>query len=304
MPLPPAAIEDLHRWRADHVAALLARIAALIEAGADVTPEPWIDAPPDPSAARGAPQGPPPQEGGAPRPAQGADPRRPKDDPRRPAGADDPRRPAGGQDARPGAGGGSGRPTDGSPPAGGGGARRSADGQDARRPAGSHAARHSARTHAARLPPRGGGLRLPARRDLAWAMPGAAPVLEDLPAPPPPGGPAAALRLAGGAALELRPFRWQRAALSLTPWRGRALDWRPLRRWALEHMAPRMGDAAPELAGVIHRVGGPRSAKGARILTLDLGSAPAQAALALIEAAQAAGAARIALGPPGAWPEG
>jgi len=106
------------------------------------------------------------------------------------------------------------------------------------------------------------------------------------------------LHYPGGFRVVIASFRWDAAEI-LIETRDGAPDWQPIRQWFLEWFQSRHADVAPELAGAVHALEGPRAGLDGWRLTVDFGSAPVAALTALIAAASETGARRMRLGEPG-----
>lgn len=101
-----------------------------------------------------------------------------------------------------------------------------------------------------------------------------------------------AARAPQGFTIDIRPFRWEAAELSLVLTHSRP-SWAPLRSWFLEFsQAGRDGPDGPELLGVLHALGDPRPAPGGAAIRIDFGSAPMAALPALIGALAETGASQ------------
>jgi hypothetical protein len=92
-----------------------------------------------------------------------------------------------------------------------------------------------------------------------------------------------------GFALDIRPFRWEAAELTLRLTHARP-NWTPLRLWFLEFSQPTYCPDAPELLGVLHALHDPRPVGEGAALRIDFGSAPVHAVTALVAALSETGA--------------
>lgn len=99
----------------------------------------------------------------------------------------------------------------------------------------------------------------------------------------------------GGFTTVLAPFAWERAEMVIEA-RQAAPDWRPVRLWFLEGFQPRMTDVAPDLAGALHALEGPRKVRGVWRMEVDFGSAPAAAFAGRVAAVAETGALRLRIG--------
>ncbi|MBX2800462.1 MAG: hypothetical protein KTR31_22480 [Myxococcales bacterium] len=92
--------------------------------------------------------------------------------------------------------------------------------------------------------------------------------------------------------LELRPFAWDGATLQLT---GQSLDLQPLVTWFTQWFGDE--DAAGEdgLKGVVHFLSDPVEEPDGLSFEVDLGSAPVQALVTLLDAAVSSGATRVVI---------
>ncbi|MGM0586512.1 MAG: hypothetical protein ACQEUZ_17845 [Pseudomonadota bacterium] len=97
-----------------------------------------------------------------------------------------------------------------------------------------------------------------------------------------------------GFALDIRPFRWEAAELTLRLTHGRP-NWAPLRLWFLEFAHPGRPVDEAELLGVLHAMHDPRPVGAGASLRLDFGSAPICAVTALVGALSRTGASAARL---------
>jgi hypothetical protein len=141
---------------------------------------------------------------------------------------------------------------------------------------------------------RSGLLNLPRRADIAVTREGRTRTIRIESRPLARGKPAV-VATKDGFVIEIAPFRWDAAAMTVFA-HGTEPDWAPLRRWFLEWFQSRHGDTAPELFGAVHSLDGPAQRGRDWGFTVDFGSAPVACLTDLIGALAEAGAERMRLG--------
>jgi hypothetical protein len=141
---------------------------------------------------------------------------------------------------------------------------------------------------------RTGPLNLPRRGDLAVTKDGRT-LVRRIESDPPPAGKPMAVQYKGGFEVEILPFRWDAAELTVFA-KQEQPNWKPLRRWFLEWFQSRYSEVAPDLFGAVHSLYGPRRVRGGWAFTVDFGSAPAACVVDLIAAMAESGAERMRVG--------
>ena len=95
--------------------------------------------------------------------------------------------------------------------------------------------------------------------------------------------------------LIMRPFAWNALVIGVDM-AGNIRQFQRLRNWYLEWFQARLLYQSPGLFGCVHRLQGPERRNGQWELTVDLGTAGAEAMLDLLEALISCGVTKIELG--------
>lgn len=101
--------------------------------------------------------------------------------------------------------------------------------------------------------------------------------------------------IAGMNRIWVSPFAWNALDIQFrleSDWP----DFKPLRRWYLEWSLASRGHEKPFTKNVLHKLSGPTPSAAGWLLTLDLGSAPPEAVLDLLDALSAIGSKNVTFG--------
>ena len=141
---------------------------------------------------------------------------------------------------------------------------------------------------------RSGSLNLPRRGDLEVTK-GGRTLMRRIESGLAPGGESLVVQTRDGFEVEILPFRWDAAKLTVIATQDQP-NWAPLRRWFLEWFQSRYSEVAPDLFGAIHSLDGPRRLPGGWAFRVDFGSAPVACVVDLIAALESSGARRVRIG--------
>ena len=141
---------------------------------------------------------------------------------------------------------------------------------------------------------RSGELDLPSRGDIAVTMEGRT-LIQRVEGRSVPGFEPLEAFIAQDFQAVIGPFRWEDVPVLMSRAAERP-NWSPLRLWFLEWFQTRTGGLAPELAGGVHSIEGPKDVLRGWRFHIDLGSAPTDAVIGLLAALSESGCASAEIG--------
>ena len=101
--------------------------------------------------------------------------------------------------------------------------------------------------------------------------------------------------LSDAVSITLRPFAWNAVVIGFEM-DGNVRQLRRLRNWYLEWFQSRLFADAPALDGAVHSLSGPEQCNGFWVMKIDLGTAPIEAMIDLLEALISSGVTEIEIG--------